>query len=319
MKAIKVHELGGPDELQVEEIDKPSPKVNEVLIEVHASSLNPVDAKSIEPNSRYSTVMPLPVTPGMDIAGVIESVGFGVTDLRVGDRVFGQASALRKGTGAFAEYAITPVESLSLMPANISFIEAASVPLAASSAYQALVDHIKLHRDEHILIHGGSGGIGSFAIQLAKHLGAAVTTTASGEGVEFCKQLGADHVIDYKTTRFYESGRIYDSVLDTIGGSTYTDSFKVVKEGGMIASMLEEPDKRLMDENGVQADLVMTRVDSNVLAEIARLIEEGVLTAHVAMTFPLERTREAYKVKEREKILGKIVIDVRGGETDELF
>lgn len=311
MKAVTIHEFGGPEVLQVEEIEKPTPKENEVLIEVHASGLNPVDAKSIRKDSYYKSMMHLPATAGMDLAGVVEMVGKGINNIQAGDRVYGQASILRKGSGAFAEYAVTSEDSIALMPDNLSFVEAASVPLAASSAYEAIFEHMKLRKDQRVLIHGGSGGIGSFAIQLAKHVGANVTATATGEGIEFCRQLGADQVIDYKKTAFETQLQDYDAVLDTIGGDTYKKSFQVVKRGGMIVSMLSSPDEALMKQTGVRAVLEMTRVDRKVLAEIARLIEDGVLTVNVAKVFPLEATRQAYEAKEKEKILGKIAIDIK--------
>jgi alcohol dehydrogenase len=311
MRAVTVHEFGGPEVLQVEEIDKPTPKENEVLIEVHASGLNPVDIKSISKDSHFRSSMHLPVTPGMDLAGVVEMVGKGVNNIQAGDKVFGQAGVLRKGSGAFAEYAVTSEDSIALMPGNLNFIEAASIPLAAASAYEAIFTHMKLKSGQKILIHGGSGGIGSFAIQLAKHVGAHVTATASHEGIEFARHLGADHVLDYKTTSFDEKVRDYDAVLDTVGGDTYRKSFQVVKPGGIIVSMLAKPDEELMRQTGVRAVLEMTRVDRKVLSEIARLVEDGVLTVNISRTFPLEATRQAYEAKEKQHILGKIAIDIK--------
>lgn len=310
MKAITFHEFGGPEVLHLEEIDKPVPRDNEVLIEVHASSLNPVDAKSITKDSRYRSSIHLPTIPGLDVAGVIEKVGENIKTLHAGDLVYGQASVLRKGTGAFAEYAVTSEDALAHMPRSLSFVQAASVPLAACSAYEALIDHIHLHAGQRILIHGGSGGIGSFAIQLAKHLKADVTTTATGEGMEFCHNLGADLVVDYKQEAFEQLGPIYDAVLDTVGGDTYRRSFQVLKPGGIIVSMLATPDEALMRRYAVTAVLEMTAIYKKVLTEIAELIDHGILKVHIAEIYPLHQTKDAYRAKEQKKVLGKIVITV---------
>jgi NADPH:quinone reductase-like Zn-dependent oxidoreductase len=310
MKAITIHEFGGPEVLHLEEIDKPVPRDNEVLIEVHASSLNPVDAKSITKDSKYSSSIHLPTTPGLDVAGVVERVGESVKTLHPGDLVYGQASTLRKGSGAFAEYAVTTEDSLAFMPRSLSFVQAASVPLAACSAYEAMVDHIKLRAGQRILIQGGSGGIGSFAIQLAKYLKAYVTTTATGEGVEFCHNLGADLVIDYKQEPFEELGPIYDAVLDTVGGDIYDKSFQVLKPGGVIVSMLAIPNEILMRRHAVTAVLEMTAIYRKVLTEIAELIDHGILKVHIAQIYPLHRTKDAYQAKEQNKVLGKIAITI---------
>jgi alcohol dehydrogenase len=313
MKAVTIHEFGGPEVLQVEEVKKPLPRDNEVLIEVHASSLNPVDAKSIEKNSRYRAQIHLPTTPGMDVAGVVEAVGNEVKHIQVGDKVFGQASVLREGSGAFAEYAVTAEHAVALMPESLSFLEAAAVPLAATSAYEAIFEHMKLQRGQRILIHGGSGGIGSFAIQLAKHVGAYVAATASGDGVEFVESLGADEVIDYRKDAFEWSLRNYDAVLDTVGGGIYNQSFHVLKREGIMVSMLMAPDEDMMRRFGVRAVLEMTRIDHKVLSKVARLIDDGVLKVHISAIYSLTEAKEAYRAKEEQQILGKIAIDVKQG------
>jgi alcohol dehydrogenase len=311
MKAITAHEFGGPEVLQIEEIDKPVPKENEVLIEVHASSLNPVDVKSIRKDSNYKSAIHLPITPGMDVAGIVERVGKDIANIQVGDKVFGQASVLRNGSGAFAEYAVTTEDSIALMPVNLNFVEAASVPLAACSAYQAIIEHIQLKRNQKILIHGGSGGIGSFAIQLARYIGAYVATTAAKEGIPFASELGADEVIDYEHDMFEKKLQDYDAVFDTVGGATYTKSYSVLKPGGVIVSMLSKPDVNLMKQHGVIAILEMTKINQKTLSEIADLIEQDFIKVKVSRTYSLHETRNAFKAKEEEKILGKIAIDVK--------
>ncbi|HEY9007684.1 NADP-dependent oxidoreductase [Ohtaekwangia sp.] len=311
MKAVTVHEFGGAEVLHLEEVAKPVPAANEVLIEVHASSLNPIDTKSISKDSHYKSAIHFPITPGLDVAGVIEMVGADIKNLQVGDRVFGQASVLHDGSGAFAEYAVTPEDCIAQMPANISFTEAAALPLAACSAYQAIHHYMQLKTGQKIMIHGGSGGIGSIAIQLAKNEGAKVYATASGEGIGFVKSLGADHVIDYTRETFDKKVKDCDAVLDTIGGETYRRSFRVLKPGGIVVSMLSQPDEALMEQYGVRAVLEMTRIDRKTLSQIASLIEEGALQIHIARTYSLADTPRAYRAKEEEKILGKIAIEVR--------
>lgn len=313
MKAVTIHEFGGPEVLQVEEVKKPLPRDNEVLIEVHASSLNPVDAKSIKKDSYYRSQMHLPTTLGMDVAGVVEMVGDKVKHIQVGDRVFGQASVLREGSGAFAEYAVTAGDSVAVMPECLGFLEAAAVPLAATSAYEAIFEHMKLQAGQRVLIHGGSGGIGSFAIQLAKHVGAYVAATASGDGVEFVESLGADEVIDYRKDAFEWKLRNYDAVLDTVGGGIYNQSFHVLKREGIIVSMLMKPDENAIRQFGVRAVLEMTHIDRKVLTKVAKLIDEGVLKVHISAIYALTEAKEAYRAKDKHQVLGKIAIDVKQG------
>jgi alcohol dehydrogenase len=310
MKAVKVHKFGGPEVLHYEDALKPSPRRGEVLIEVHASSINPIDTKSVRPDSDYKSYLNLPVTPGTDVSGIVVRVGEGVTTLKPGDKIYGQAGALQKGTGAFAEYAIAQENAVANMPENLSFIEAGAIPLTAASAYVAVVQHMKLHNGQKILIHGGSGGIGSFAIQLAKHLGAHVVTTTSVDGVSYAKHLGADEVIDYEFQSFEKIIKDFDAVLDTVGGDVYRKSFEVVKEGGIIVSMLCQPDEVLMRQYGVRAVLEMTQVDRDLLNKISRLVNQGVLRVNISKTLPLKDTREAYEIKNKEHVLGKIAINV---------
>jgi alcohol dehydrogenase len=311
LKAIKVHEGGGPEVLKIEDTPIPFPRKGEVLIEVHAASLNPIDAKLLRADPVYQHAGDNPLTPGFDLAGAVVEVGEGVKHIQVGDRVYGQAAVIRKGTGAFAEYAVTPEDSIARMPDNISFPEAAATPLAACSAYQALVEHMKLQKDQRVLIHGGSGGIGTFAIQLAKHLGAYVASTASGIGIQYVKDLGADVVIDYESQSFETILRDFDGVLDTVGCETYQKSFEVLKKGGIVVSMIAMPDESLMKKFGVRAVLETTKVDSKKLGKITDLVKTGSLKVNIANVYPLQQTKEAFEAKEKEKILGKIAIEVK--------
>lgn len=311
MKAVKAHEVGGPDVLKIEDIPIPFPGKGEVLIEVHAASLNPIDAKLLRADPAYQHAGSNPVTPGFDLAGAVVEVGENVKHIRVGDKVYGQASVVRKGSGAFAEYAVTSEDSIAKMPDTISFTEAAAVPLAACSAYQVLIEHMKLKKDEKILIHGGSGGIGTFAIQLAKHLGAYVATTASGAGLPYVKQQGADMIIDYESENFENKVTNFDAVLDTVGGETYKKSFAILKKGGIIVSMISRPDDVLMKKYGVRAALETTKIDSRKLGKITDLIKTGILKVNIADIYPLQQAKEAFEAKENHKVLGKIAIEVK--------
>lgn len=308
MKAIKFHEFGGPEVLHYEDALKPFPERGQVLVEVFGSSINPIDTKSIAPNSNYKQSLDLPMIPGTDIAGIVVKTGDDVTGIKPGDKVYGQAGILQKGTGAFAEYAVAFQDTLAVMPENLSFVEAGAIPLAATSAYIAIVEHMKLQAGQKVLIHGGAGGIGTFAIQLAKWLGAYVVTTTSSNGVGYAKYQGAEQVIDYQSEPFETLVKDMDAVLDTVGDQVYRKSFQVLRKDGIIVSMLCEPDKALMKQYGVRAVMQMTKVNRQLLDKISRLIREDVLKVNIAKTYPLSDTREAYEAKNQEHVLGKIAI-----------
>jgi len=312
MKAVKVHRFGGSEVLEYEDAPKPTPDKGEVLIEVHGSSINPIDTKSIRPDSDLH--LHLPVTPGTDVSGIVVGVGDGVTSVNVGDKVYGQAGPFQKGTGAYAEFAIAPESAIAKMPDNISFIEAGAVPLAAASAYVAIIEYMKLRTGQKILIHGGSGGIGSFAIQLAKSLGVHVVATTSVDGVNYAKYQGAEEVIDYEYQSFEKSLKDFDAVLDTVGGDVYRKSFEVLKKGGIIVSMLCQPDEERVKQYGVRSIFQLTKVDQDLLNKISQLIKEGVLKVNISKTYSLKDTSAAYETKNNEHVLGKIAISVDGKE-----
>ena len=311
MKAIKAHAHGGPEVLKIEDAPIPFPGKGEVLIEVHAASINPSDSKLLLTDPSYDHADQNPLTPGFDLAGSVVEIGKNVKHIHVGDNVYGQAAVIKKGSGAFAEYAVTPEDLIARMPDNIAFTEAAAVPLAACSAYQALVEHMKLKSGEKVLIHGGSGGIGTFAIQLAKHLGAFVASTASGAGIAYVRRQGADQVIDYESEHFEDILKDFDAVLDTVGGEIYKKSFQVLKRSGLVVSMLSMPNETLMKKFHVRTVLETTKVDSKKLGKITDLIKAGVLKVNIANVYSLQQTQEAFRAKEKEKILGKIAIEVK--------
>ncbi|WXG39487.1 MAG: NADP-dependent oxidoreductase [Candidatus Freyarchaeum deiterrae] len=311
MKAVQIKEYGHIDVIEIKEVDKPRPAKDQVQIEVHASSINPVDWKIREGHLVQMFPAQLPITLGRDLAGVITELGKEVTNTRVGDKVYGQAGVWGGGSGALAEYATTPAGTVAKMPKNLSFTEAAAIVLVGVSAVQTLIEDMKLKRKQKILIHGGAGGIGTIAIQIAKNIGAYVTTTATGNGIEYVKQLGADEVIDYKTQAFDEKVSGYDAVYDTVGGETYTRSFKVLKKGGIIVSMLEPPNANLMKQYGVTAILRMTQITTKRLDVLRKFVEDGVVKVHIEKTYPLSQIKEAFKAKETGDVLGKIAIEIK--------
>lgn len=310
MKAAQINEYGPPDAVKIVDIEKPAVAENQVLIEVHASSLNPWDTFVREGRAQSFMRLDLPVTLGGDIAGVVVEIGQGVTGLRIGDEIYG-AAGITGGSGAFAEFAVTSADKVAPKPKTMNFIESAAVVLTGLSALQAINDNIKLQASQKILIHGGAGGIGSAAIQLAKHLGAYVATTASGEDLAFAKELGADEAIDYKTQSFDEIIQDYDAVFDTVAGETYERSFSVLKKGGIIVSMNAQPNQELMDRYSVTALLQSTHATTDSLNKLAVLIDQGVVKVHVDKTFPLDQIVEAFQTRESSSIRGKIAISVK--------
>jgi alcohol dehydrogenase len=312
MKAARIHNYGGPDEVHLENADQPNPGNGQLLINVKAAGVNPIDWKVRAGYLQKNVPLQFPVTLGGDFSGVIEAVGKDVTGFEIGEEVFGQASVLTGGSGTFAESALASAETVAAKPKSIGFQEAAALPLVGVSALQALVENLKLEADQKILIHGGAGGIGSAAIQIAKHLGANVVTTAAGNDFEYVKSLGADQVIDYKNERFEEIVSDLDGVLDTVGGETYERSFNVLKQGGRIVSMIEQPKQELMDKYGVEALHQFTKVTTDRLRKLAELVDQGALKVNIDKTFPLEQAGEALQELETHSPRGKVVVAAAG-------
>jgi NADPH:quinone reductase-like Zn-dependent oxidoreductase len=251
-----------------------------------------------------------PATLGGDFSGVVTELGEDVKDLKVGDEVYGQANAAG-GQGSFAEFTPAAATQVALKPKSIDFVTAAAVPLVASSAYQALVEHAKLQSGQKILIHGGAGGIGSIAIQLAKHIGAHVTATASSDDIDFVKSLGADEAIDYKTQKFEELLKDYDVVYDTVGGETTTKSFAVLKNGGVLVSMASQPDQDLAKQKDITAISQQTKPTADKLQKIADQIDNGAIKINVDKAFPLDQAADALEYLQNGHPRGKVVIKVK--------
>ncbi len=311
MKAAQINQYGGQDVLIINnDTRKPAVQPDQVLVEVHSAGVNPFDWKVREGYMKDMVPMPFPATLGGDLAGIVTELGEGVTGFALGDAVYGQANAV-SGVGSYAEFAPAAAESLAPKPKSTDFINAAALPLAGVSAYQALVDHMNLQAGQKILIHGGAGGIGSLAIQLAKHLGAYAATTATGEDVEFVKGLGADEVIDYKTQAFEESIKDYDVVFDTIGGETNAKSYQVLKPGGILVSMVEEPKGDLAEKHQVKPIHQSTKVTTERLNKLAGLVDQGVINPQVGKVFPLDQAAEALEYLKQGKHKGKVVLKVK--------
>ncbi len=311
MRAAQINEYGDKDVLKIA-ADAPKPEAGpgQVLVAVKAAAVNPFDIKVRSGHARQMAELTLPATLGGDFAGVVADVGAGVTTVKVGDEVYGQTNALG-GRGSFAEFTAVKADQLAPKPKQADFVTAAALPLAGVSACQALIEHLELQSGQKILIHGAAGGIASFAVQLAKHLGAYVATTAAAEDAAYVKSLGADEVIDYKTQAFEVSLQDYDAVYDTVGGETYSTSFQVLKRGGVIVSMLEQPNAELMSKYGVNAIAQFTRVTTERLNKLAQLIDTGAIKPHIGKTFPLDEAAEALSYLESGRHHGKVVITIQ--------
>src|ERR687894_3204615 len=299
MKSAQIKTYG---DSKVVEINRTAPSLNDpsegkVLVNVKAAGVNPSDWKLREGFFKQMVPLQFPATLGMDFSGVIEKVGEGVaSDLKQGDEVYGQAGVLAGGSGAFAEMALAKSDKIAHKPKILTHEQAAGLPLVGVSAWQALVETMALDKGKKILIHGGAGGIGSISIQLAKHLGAYVATTVSTNDIQFVKEeLGADEAIDYKTQKFEDVlSHDFDAVFDTVGGETYTRSFKILKSGGggssggIIVSMLEQPVQELMDQYGVKAVFVFSQGNRERLTKLAEWVDQNNIRVNVERIFPLD-------------------------------
>lgn len=319
MKAVQISQYGESDVAKINEnVSEPLLKEGQILVEVHAASINPFDAKIRSGLYKDSMPMQFPYIPGGDFAGTVIKLGENVSQFKEGDAVFGSALILNGGSGAFAKICAANTKNSAHKPKNIDFISASSLPLVGSSAIQGLEEHIKLQKNQKILIHGGAGGIGSIAVQLAKYLGAYVATTVSGDDKDFVKNLGADQVIDYKTKKFEEILSDFDAVFDTVGGETTDRSFKILKkglpagrQGGILVSMLGQPNEELARQYGVTAIGQGTQTDNRHLSRLGELVEKSVIKPQVDKVFPLEKTKEAFDYLEKDSPKGKVVLEIK--------
>ena len=312
MRAAQINEYGDVEVIKVNtEAAKPTVGEGQVLVEVHAASLNPLDTAIRQGYMQQIMALAFPITLGGDFAGVVVEVGEGVSDFKVGDEIYGDANRRFGGSGSFAEFAAANADFTSYKPKNANFSEAAALPLTGTSAIQALTEHMDLKSGQKILIHGGAGGIGTIAIQIAKHIGAYVTTTAAAKDTDYVKDLGADEVIDYTSQAFEDIVHEYDAVYDTVGRDTYMRSFKVLKKGGIIVSMLEQPNEELIAQYGVSAIGQFTQPTTKRLAKLAELVDQGVVKVHIDKVFPLEQIADAFSYRETSSPRGKVIVEIK--------
>ncbi|MFJ8082929.1 NADP-dependent oxidoreductase [Streptomyces sp. NPDC096205] len=306
MRAVVVEQWGGPENLIEREVERPEPGLNEVLVRVHAAGVNPVDWKTRASGALIEWGA-VPVV-GWDVSGTVEAVGPGVGVFRPGDEVFGMPLFPRQA-GGYAEYVVAPARHLAPKPAGLTHVEAAALPLAALTAWQALVDAADLRPGERVLIHAAAGGVGHLAVQIAKARGAHVIGTASAGKHDLVRQLGADEVIDYRSVRFEDVLTDIDVVLDGLGGETAERSLKVLRSGGRLIT-LPGPDDVPAAQDGVRAMWVLVEPDHLGLREITALVEQGAVKPVVETVLPLAQAAEAHELGEQGRTTGKIVLTV---------
>jgi NADPH:quinone reductase-like Zn-dependent oxidoreductase len=311
MMAWRVHEFGPPEVMSFERVPRPVPGPGDVLVRVHAVGVGPWDGWIRA--GRSALPQPLPLTLGSDLSGDIQSVGMDVPDLRSGDRIYGVTNP--RFIGAYAEYALASAAMIARKPTSMSYVEAASVPVIAVTAWQGLFERARLEAGQTVVIHGAAGNVGAYAVQLARRAGIRIIATAGADDVAFLRDLGADLVVDFQTQRFEDVARNADAVLDLVGGETQTRSFQVLRRGGKLISAVSLPDQDAAKSYGVDAAFFLVKVTSRDLTEIADLIDSGRLRARVGSVLPLADAREAHLILERRRASprGKIVLTVADG------
>jgi NADPH:quinone reductase-like Zn-dependent oxidoreductase len=333
MKALVLKRYGGLDHVAFTDIPRPALKPDEILVQVHAAGLNPIDTMIPKGTFKPMLKFQLPATLGSDLAGVVVEVGSRVTRFKPGDAVF--ASLFDLGTGALAEFAVVPESAAALKPSNLDFVQAASIPMVGLTSWQALKERAKLKPGQKVFIPAGSGGIGTFAIQLAKHLGAKVGTTTSRGNVALVQSLGADEVIDYKQQEFEKVLRNYDAVLGTVRGDAIEKSLRILKSGSNIVSLIGPPDAafarargmnffmrfvfgllsrkiiRHSRKRGVEYSFLFVHPDGRQLTEIGELLKAGRIRPVIDKVFPFDQAKEALAYLEKGRAKGKVVVQIR--------
>jgi NADPH:quinone reductase-like Zn-dependent oxidoreductase len=302
MKAVCIHSFGGPEVLRLEEVRTPEPGADEMLVRVYAAGVNPADWKIRE---GYLGSFPLPAILGRDFSGVIEMTGSEVRGFHAGDAVFGEAAP---GSGSYAEYVLVKQSHAAHKPAALDHVQAASLPVASITAWQALFDAADLRAGQKALIHAAAGGVGGFAVQFAKWKGAQVIGTASAESADYVRQLGADEVIDYRIARFEDIVHDVDMVLDTIGGDTQDRSWRVLKQGGILVSTVQPPAQEKAAAHGVRGLMIRQGPRGDQMAEIAELVASGRIQVRIEREFPLSEVQQAQEMSQSGHTHGKIVV-----------
>jgi alcohol dehydrogenase len=332
MRAAFIRRYGGPEVVEIGEQPEPPLEADDLRVAVHAASVNPIDFKTRAGAIKRLLPYRFPLVLGSDLSGVVTDVGAQVTRFRPGDAVFARLDKDR--IGSFAEFALVRESAAALKPKNLDHVQAASLPLVGLTSWQAMLDVARLERGQKVLIHAGSGGIGTFAIQLAHHLGATVATTASARNLELVKRLGADLVVDYKTQRFEDVCRDQDMVFDTQGGATQERSFACLRRGGVMVSIAGSPDAkfarerglgplvvavlawkmrrttRLARERGVRFEYLFMSPSGEQLSKIAELVERAVIRPVVDRVFPLADANEALAYSESGRATGKVIVRI---------
>ena len=309
MKALRIDGYGGSAALRIVDMPRPDPGLGEVLVEVHAASVNPIDWKIREGHMKAFVEIPMPHVMGRDVSGVVAALGDGVDSLAVGDAVFGSAAATRDGT--HAEFVAIDAGMLARNPVGIDHVEMASLPISALSAYAGLVTHGNLAEGEKVLIHAGAGGVGVIAIQLAKHIGATVATTAGESNAEYVRDLGADIVIDYRSTDFTQALSDYDLVFDTMGGDIHLRSYAVLAPGGRMTYLNADPIPDERPRGDVTVSNASVGYDTASLEHIAELVDIGAIKPQVSAVVPLAEAVSAYGLSQTGHVRGKVVLRVR--------
>lgn len=311
MKAVVINQYGNSDVLEDEEITKPTPEPNQVLVEVFATSINPIDWKVREGYMKEIIPFEFPIILGWDVAGKIVAVGDKVQNYKIGDEVFARPASTNQGT--YAEYTLVDENLLAKKPANITFEDAASIPLAGLTAWQSLLNVAKLQEGEKVLIQAGAGGVGSLAIQIAKHVGAYVATTASKENEDYVKALGADLFINYKAEDFENKVKDFDVVFDMMGGEILDRGITVLKPGGRIVTIAVQPNEALAEQYQVEAHSYWLEPNGKQLQEMADLLVKEIIKPQVGHTFSFSASgiKEAHDLSATHHAKGKIVIKMK--------
>ncbi|MER2526790.1 MAG: NADP-dependent oxidoreductase [Candidatus Competibacter denitrificans] len=308
MKAVRIHAYGGPDVLHYENVPIPKLQPDDILIQVRAAAVNPVDWKIREGYLQGVLKHQLPLTLGWDVSGEVVEVGPQATDFKIGDAVYVRPDIERDG--GYAEYIAVKSSEAAHKPTTLDHTHAAAVPLAGLTAWQALVDAAQLQAGQTVLIHAAGGGVGSLAVQLAKAKGARVIATASAVNTGLVAELGADQFIDYTRTRFEEVVKEVDVVFDTIGGDTQERSWQVLKPGGILVSVVSPPSKEIAAERGLRRAFVFIHADGRQLTAIGRLIDDGKMKPLIHTVLPLPDARQAHAISQGGHARGKIVLHV---------
>jgi NADPH:quinone reductase-like Zn-dependent oxidoreductase len=314
MKAWRVHEFGPPETMIFETVPRPDPGPGEVLVKVRAAGVGPWDAWIR--GGRSALPQPLPLTLGSDLAGKVVALGSGVPNMAVGGDIFGVTNT--QFLGAYAEYAVASAAMLAKKPSSLSYVEAASVPVVAVTAWQGLFDHARLEAGQTVVIHGAAGNVGAYAVQLARRARLRCIATAGTEDIDYVRTLGADKVVDYQTQRFEDEVKDADAVFDLVGGDTQIRSFQVLRRGGKLISTVSKPDQDRAKHRGVTAAFFLVEVTTEQLGRIAELIDRGELKTRVGAVLPLADARDAHMMLDgrRPQPRGKIVLRVEPAGDD---